>query len=53
MYYSEATSKFFYIYLAYKNSDVLNLQLSSDSCISQFIDLKKTLKYSCLFGIKK
>ena len=53
MYRSEVTSKFFYIYSVYKNSQILNLQLSSDSCVSQYVDFKQTLKYSPLFEIKK
>ena len=40
MYYSEVTSKFFYIYSVYKNSQILSLQLSSASCVSQYIDFK-------------
>ena len=52
MYFPEATSKFFYIYSVHKNSKILNLQLSSDSCVSQVIDFKQTLKYSRLFEIK-
>ena len=40
MYCSEATSKSFYIYSVYKNPQILNLQLSGDSCKSQFVDFK-------------
>ena len=48
MYCSEVTSKFFYIYSVYKNSQILTLQLSRTSWISQFIDFEQTLKYSRL-----
>ena len=40
MYCSEPTSQFFYIYSVYKNPQILNLQLSGDSCKSQFVDFK-------------
>ena len=40
MYILEATSKFFYIYSVYKNSQILSLQLSSASPISQLKDFK-------------
>ena len=53
MHYLEATSKFFYIYSVYKNSQILSLQLLSASCVFQFLDFKKTLKYSRLFETKK
>ena len=52
MYCSEATSKSFYIYSVHKTPQILNLQLSGDSCISQFIDFKYTLKYTRLLEIK-
>ena len=53
MYCLEATSNFFYVYSVYKNYHILNLQLSSDSCEFQLIDLKYILKYSRLFETKK
>ena len=40
MYSLEANSEFFYVYSVYKNSQILSLQLSSASYVSQFIDFK-------------
>ena len=40
MYFSEETSKLFYIYLVYKNSQIFNLQLSIISRVSHFEDFK-------------
>ena len=40
MYCSEVTSKLFCIYLAYKNSQIFNLQLSIVSRVSHFEDFK-------------
>ena len=40
MYFSEVTSKFFYINSVYKNSKILSLQLSSASGVSQSKDFK-------------
>ena len=40
MYCSEVTSKLFCIYLAYKNSQIFNFQLSTVSRVSHFEDFK-------------
>ena len=49
MYCSEVTSKLFYMYLVYKNSQILSLQLSRVPRVSYFKDFEETLKYSRLF----
>ena len=40
MYFSEETSKLFYIYLVYQNSQIFNLKISIISRVSHLEDFK-------------
>ena len=49
MYCSEVTSKLLYIYSVYRNSQILSLQLSSVSRVSQFEDFNKLVNaHDCM-----